>query len=318
MIDLKLNTLLWVGPRHPVVRELGGHNLLLIKLLAYDSMGVRSMATLITTKDIRLMIDPGVALAPYRYGLPPHPIEIKRLNEMWSLIADNLIDCSHVIITHYHYDHHEPDVPELLAKKNLYVKHPTQNINFSQRRRAFTFLSRISGAGGTYEYADGREIKIGSTTIRISEPIPHGTNTKLGFVVMVSVCDNEQKLLFTSDVEGLSLESQLNVVLREKPDILIVDGPMTYMLGYKFSQMDLEKSIGNLIKVMRETPVKLVVLEHHLMRDIDYKQKIEPIFKEAEERNIKILCAAEFEGKPIEMLEAKRKELYAIEGQEIS
>ncbi|MHC1637052.1 MAG: MBL fold metallo-hydrolase, partial [Candidatus Nezhaarchaeales archaeon] len=278
----------------------------------------RSMATLVTTKDVRLMIDPGVALAPYRYGLPPHPIEIKRLNDMWFLIADNLIDCTHVIITHYHYDHHEPNAPELLTKKNVYVKHPTQNINFSQRRRAIYFLSKISEAGGTYEYADGREIKVGSTIIRISEPVPHGVNTKLGYVIMVSIHDGEEKLLFTSDVEGPSLESQLNVILREKADILIVDGPMTYMLGYKYSHANLEKSIDNLIKVIHETPVKVIVLEHHLMRDINYKQKMEQVFKEAEKRGVKVLCAAEFEGKPIEMLEAQRKDLYALEDQELN
>ncbi|MHC1637341.1 MAG: MBL fold metallo-hydrolase, partial [Candidatus Nezhaarchaeales archaeon] len=264
-----------------------------------------------------LMIDPGVALAPYRYGLPPHPIEIKRLNDMWLLIADNLIDCTHVIITHYHYDHHEPNAPELLTKKHVYVKHPTQNINFSQRRRAAYFLSKISEVGGTYEYADGREIKVGSTIIRISEPIPHGVNTKLGYVVMVSIYDGEQKLLFTSDVEGPSLEGQLNIILREKPDILIVDGPMTYMLGYKYSHADLEKSINNLIKVIHETPVKIMVLEHHLMRDMSYKQKMEQVFKEAKKREVRVLCAAEFEGKPIEMLEAQRKDLYAREDQEL-
>lgn len=281
-----------------------------IKLLAYDSMGVRSMATVVETKDLRLMIDPGVALAPYRYGLPPHPLEIKRLNDMWSLIEENLVDCSHVVITHYHYDHHEPDAAELLTKKAVYVKHPIQNINFSQRRRASYFLSKISEAGGSYEYADNREIKLGSTIIRVSEPVPHGTDTRLGYVVMVSVYDGEEKVLHTSDVEGPSLEPQLDVIMREKADILIIDGPMTYMLGYRYSYESLEKSINNLTRIIRETPVKIMVLEHHLMRDLNYKQKIESVIKEAEMKGVRLLSAAEFEGKPIEMLEACRKELY--------
>ncbi|MDH5815537.1 MAG: MBL fold metallo-hydrolase [Candidatus Nezhaarchaeota archaeon] len=281
-----------------------------IELLAYDSMGVRSMATLIETKDIRLMIDPGVALAPYRYGLPPHELEIKKLNEMWSVIEDNLIDCTHVVITHYHYDHHEPDSAELLAKKMVYVKHPTQNINFSQKRRASYFLSKINEAGGTYQYADGRDIRVNSTIIRISEPIPHGTNTKLGYVIMVSVCDGEEKVLYTSDVEGPSLDAQLDIILRERSDVLIVDGPMTYMLGYRYPYESLEASIKNLIRIIRETPVKTIVLDHHLMRDLGYKQKIEPVIREAELKGVRLLSAAEFEGKPIEMLEARRKELY--------
>lgn len=284
-----------------------------VKLLAYDSMGVRSMATVIETKDLRLMIDPGVALAPYRYGLPPHPLEIKRLNEAWNAIEESLADCSHVIITHYHYDHHEPESAHLLVNKTVYVKHPTQNINFSQRRRATFFLSRISEAGGSYDYADGREVRVGSTSIRISEPVPHGTDAKLGYVVMVSVHNGEEKVLYTSDVEGPSLESQLEVILRERAGMLIIDGPMTYMLGYRYSYESLERSINNLIRIMRETPVRVMILEHHLLRDLDYKRKIEPVIREAEARGIKLLSAAEFEGKPVEMLEARRRELYALD-----
>ena len=284
-----------------------------LELLAFDSMGVRSMATIVETKDLRLMIDPGVALAPYRYGLPPHPLEIKRLNETWALIEERLVDCSHVIITHYHYDHHEPESSYLLINKALYVKHPTQSINFSQRRRAAFFLSRVSEAGGCYEYADGREIKVGSTSIRISEPVPHGTDTRLGYVVMVAVRDGEEKVLYTSDVEGPSLESQLEVILREGASILIIDGPMTYMLGYRYSYESLEKSINNLTRIIRETPVRVMILEHHLLRDLDYKRKIEPVIRAAKAKEVEILSAAEFEGKPVEMLEARRRELYALD-----
>jgi len=284
--------------------------LLEVRLLAFDSMGVRSMATLITTRDLRLMIDPGVALAPYRYGLPPHPIEVERMNSSWQLIADELVDCSHVVVTHYHYDHHEPDSPELLVGKSVYVKHPTQNINFSQRRRAAFFLAKIREAGGSYEYADGRVMKVGSTTISISHPVPHGVNTKLGYVVMVSVDDGDSKVLYTSDVEGPSLDEQVDIVLREKPNILILDGPMTYMLGYRYSQASLEASINNMVRIIRETPVEIMVVEHHFMRDLEYKQRIKRVYEEAEDRGVKVLSAAEFEGKPIEMLEAHRRELY--------
>jgi predicted metallo-beta-lactamase superfamily hydrolase len=40
--------------------------------LAFDSFGVRSMSTFVETDDLRILIDPGVALAPIRYGLEPH------------------------------------------------------------------------------------------------------------------------------------------------------------------------------------------------------------------------------------------------------
>ena len=49
--------------------------------LAFDSLGVRSMATGVET-DLRIIIDPGAALGPSRYNLPPSKIELQRLEEL--------------------------------------------------------------------------------------------------------------------------------------------------------------------------------------------------------------------------------------------
>jgi predicted metallo-beta-lactamase superfamily hydrolase len=49
--------------------------------LAFDSLGVRSMATFVET-DLGIMIDPGLDLAPLRYGLLPSKIELGREKEL--------------------------------------------------------------------------------------------------------------------------------------------------------------------------------------------------------------------------------------------
>lgn len=46
--------------------------------LAFESFGVRSMATLVETDDIKLVIDPGSALGP-RFSLSPHECEYTAL-----------------------------------------------------------------------------------------------------------------------------------------------------------------------------------------------------------------------------------------------
>ena len=51
--------------------------------LAFDSFSTRSMATYVETKDIKIVIDPGISIAPLRFSLPPHPIEMKKLEEDW-------------------------------------------------------------------------------------------------------------------------------------------------------------------------------------------------------------------------------------------
>ena len=60
-----------------------------VKPLAFDSFGVRSMATFVATDDIAVLIDPGVSLASSRYKLPPHPIEEQRLSETWADIKEH-------------------------------------------------------------------------------------------------------------------------------------------------------------------------------------------------------------------------------------
>ncbi len=87
-----------------------------VKPLAFDSFGVRSvrsMATFVETDDIAVLIDPGVSLAPRRYGLPPHPIEEQRMNEHWEDIKEHAARSDVLIVTHYHYDHYDPEEPEV-------------------------------------------------------------------------------------------------------------------------------------------------------------------------------------------------------------
>jgi predicted metallo-beta-lactamase superfamily hydrolase len=283
--------------------------------LGFDSFGVRSMATFVETGDQKILIDPGVSLAPLRYGLEPHPLEWQRLDETWSIIKEHAEDSEVLIVTHYHYDHHDPDYPELYKGKTVFIKHPAQNINRSQRERAALFLEAIKGLPKRLEVADGKSFQLGETQISFSKAVCHGTNPRLGYVTEVCIKSGGEKFLHTSDVEGPSLEDQIRFILDEKPETLFVDGPMTYMLGYRYSFKSLEISNNNLVKAIKETNLRTLVLDHHFLRDLNYKMRIKPVYEEAEKRGVKVVTAAEFSGRKIEMLEALRKELYAKHGE---
>jgi hypothetical protein len=273
------------------------------------------MATFVETDDLKVLIDPGVALAPVRYGLEPHPLEWQRLDETWEAIKQYAENADVLIVTHYHYDHHDPDSPELYKNKTAFIKHPTQNINRSQQERAALFLEAIKGMPKKLEVADGKNFQLGKTVINFSKAVCHGTNPRLGYVTEVSIKSNSEKFLYTSDVEGPSLEDQIGFVLAEKPDVLFVDGPMTYMLGYRYSYKSLEISNNNLIKAIKETNLNTLVLDHHFLRDLNYKARIKPVYEAAEKRGVKVVTAAEFCGRKIEMLEALRRELYVKYGE---
>lgn len=284
--------------------------------LAFDSFGVRSMATFVETADLKILIDPGVSLAPLRYGLEPHPLEWHRLDETWNIIKEYAEESEVLVITHYHYDHHDPDYPELYGGKTVLIKHPTENINRSQKERAAYFLAAIKGSPKRLEIADGKSFQFGETTTTFSNAVCHGTNPRLGYVTETCIKSGGEKFLHTSDVEGPALEDQIAFILKEKPDVLFVDGPMTYMLGYRYSFKSLEIANSNLAKAIKETSVHTIVLDHHFLRDLNYKMRIKPVYEEAQKSGVKVVTAAEFSGRKIEMLEALRKELYLKYGVE--
>ena len=281
-----------------------------IKPLAFDSFGVRSMATFVETDDIAVLIDPSVSLAPRRYKLPPHPVEVERMHERWTDIKEHASQSDVLVVTHYHYDHHNPEEPEIYEGKIVYLKHPEAKINKSQAKRASYFLDKLKGIPKSIDIADGNEFKHESTTIKFSAPVYHGTNPRLGYVIEVSISCGGEKVVFTSDVEGPSVDDQVEFIIQENPDFVILDGPMTYMLGFRYSKQSLALSIENMKRILKETSVKCILVEHHFMRDLKYKARIGEVYDYAAEKGVEVITAAEFLGRNIDMLEARRKELY--------
>ncbi|MCD6478889.1 MAG: MBL fold metallo-hydrolase, partial [Candidatus Diapherotrites archaeon] len=261
--------------------------------IAFDSMGTRSMCTFVKTRDVKILIDPGVALGPSRYGLAPHAIEIRRREEHWHEIVKHAMQADVLIITHYHYDHHRPDENlEIYKDKIVFVKHPRENINKSQRVRASYFLNNISGLPEKIEYSDGKEFLFGNTRIKFSQAVFHGTNAKLGYVTEVLI-DDGYRLIHTSDVEGPSIAEQVEFILQNKPNLVILDGPLSYMLGYRYSYKSLQLAVENMIKIVGIDSLEALIVDHHFLRDLKWKQRIASVFDAANRKGVKVLTAAE-------------------------
>jgi predicted metallo-beta-lactamase superfamily hydrolase len=54
---------------------------------------------------------------------------------------------------------------------------------------------------------------------------------------------------------------------------------MTYMLGYRYSFKSLEISNNNLVRAIKETNLHTLVLDHHFLRDLNYKMRIKPVYE---------------------------------------
>jgi len=242
-----------------------------VKFLAFDSMGTRSMCTLVEADDARIIIDPGAALGPWRYGLKPHPIELERLREHKRAIESEASEADLIIITHYHYDHF-PRLGEdigWLRGKRILLKDPERMINFSQRTRAGIFLERLRRLDARVEVADSRELRIGGCRVRFSSPVEHGDDPRLGYVVEVLIVDRGEKLIHSSDVEGFVSRDQVKFILDNRPDILVCDGPMTYMLGYRLGDNVFRESIRNMSEIIGGGFLQEMILDHHLLRDLE-------------------------------------------------
>ncbi len=270
--------------------------------VAFDSMGVRSMATYVETEDVGILIDPGAALGPKRYGLPPAREELEALDDALHRISDLAEKSDILTISHYHYDHHDPNAG-FYDRKIVYVKDRLHDINRSQKERGRCFEEAVKEKCNLI-YADGEEFRHGKTTIRFSPPFPHGSErTRLGYVIMVTV-DGGERILHASDVSGPIYEKAADYIIGENPDIVMIDGPATIFLGWKMSYSDLEKAEKNLLRIIKNTDAE-IILDHHLLRDLKYRERLEKVYSHG---NVK--TAAEFLGMKNNMLEARRKELW--------
>ncbi|ASJ05963.1 MBL fold metallo-hydrolase [Thermococcus pacificus] len=283
--------------------------------LAAESLGVRSLATFVEASGLKILIDPGVALGPKRYGLPPTKIELETLQQMRRKLQGYARRADVVTISHYHYDHHTPFFEglyessseeyarEIYAGKLLFIKHPRENINFSQRKRAWAFLKNAEPIAKKIEFSDGRTFDLGGVRLEFSPAVPHGSEgSKLGFVVMVLIDDGSKSVIHASDIQLLNREA-VEWIVEKNPDLLITGGPPTY-LG-KRAEGSWETGIKNLNEIIRETDAE-IILDHHIVRDKRY-----PEFFDGLEKKPKTFAGyLKVEDRP---LEAYRRELHKRE-----
>ena len=245
--------------------------------VASDSLGVRSMATLVETKDCRIFIDPSAALGPSRYGLPPAPQEIEELARTKDKIRELAGKSDILVISHYHYDHYDPD-EEFYQGKTVYAKDINKNINKSQTERGKEFKEIVENKCKLI-YCDNTSHTIGDTKIIFSPPFFHGpSNVRLGYVVMTTIDDGEFKLLHASDVQGPVTSEARDYIISQKPDLLIIDGPPTIFLGWKFSRKNLEDASNNLVEIIKKLDCE-IILDHHLLRDLKYRENFPEPYK---------------------------------------
>jgi len=339
----------------------------------FDSMGAKSMCTYIETPDVKILIDPGVAIMQPSF---PNSDEEKVLFLEVAIerVREFCKKADIVIITHYHYDHHKVPVelPEAYLGKKLYIKNPNEWINYSQWNRArllfenllpmldtplilkdlerepeqiefndpykeLTLLQQKDFGDYTErhehllekwkdkmmassklwknerwlsEFAVGETrvnfikegtINIGKTELRFQKPFFHGIEyAKTGWVEPVVIVHKKAKLLFSSDLQGPTIEDYAQWIIEENPEVIILDGPATYLLGYMLNNINLNRSIENVSRIVKECDFELMIYDHHNLRERNFRKHMSPFYELVKDTGKNVQTAAEWFGlKPL-------------------
>ena len=146
-------------------------------------------------------------------------------------------------------------------------------------------------------WGDGRTFEFGDTTVQVLEPWFHGIEyDRTGWVTPLLIKRGSYTIFYTSDVMGPQIEDYAEHIARVRPDVLILDGPPTYLFPYMINKVNLQRAIENAI-VLVNSKIKLVVYDHHLLREKKWRERVKPVFEEAEKTGTQILTAAEYAGK---------------------
>jgi len=287
--------------------------------LAAESLGVRSLCTLVRTPDVCILFDPSAALAK-RYSLEPHPSEYLALQSSLERIraAAELADI--ISISHYHYDHIRPgftnslynfstqdERKQTLEGKVVFAKDNRENINSSQRRRAFFFQKDIKSVVKEIHWVDGRQFMFGETKITYSNALPHGpVGSTLGYVLATTVEYRGARVLFAPDVQGPIARDTLSYILSQDPSAAILGGPPIYLSN--LSKDQLQSALYCLSNLAAS--LSILIVDHHIMRDLKWNDWMRPILSVAKESGNRTISMAALAGQGNRCLEAQRPELY--------
>lgn len=287
---------------------------MLITPLAAESMGGRSMATWVETGDCRIIIDPWLQETPLRFGLGPHPVETWHAEKLKSRICLFLRPADVIVITHFDAASFMLLTPEMCRGKTIFMRNPNQNTAPRYRNMIFEFIERMRSLAEELTFVDGRSLKRGKTKLHFSLSVPGGDRkTHADFVMPVAIHDRKQTFLYTSEITGSLGEQTKQFFLRENPGTCYFDGPETTWRKDGRELGALDELIKGYMEVMLSGALRALIIDHHLMRDVHWRQKTRLMFDMAENTSLLIKTAAEFRGDENNLLEARRDQLYEVE-----
>jgi len=269
-------------------------------------LGVRGLSCVVDVKGRKIVIDPGVALGYNRHGLLPHPAQVAVGEKVRREIMAALEDATDVVLSHFHGDH----IP--LPDANPYQLKAQQMAPLCQRVRIWAkgpeglshnMVSRreslCKALGRELPNAEGRSCG----PMAFSPPVPHGeAHSSRGMVMMTRIEDEDGIFVHASDIQLLN-EEAISLILAWRPNVVLVAGPPLYLPWLSSRQR--KRAWSNALQLARG--VDTLILDHHLLR---CEEGLYWLDRLSSETGHKVICAADFMGRPRCLLEAWRPRLY--------
>lgn len=139
--------------------------------------------------------------------------------------------------------------------------------------------------------------------LSFSEAVPHGElNSKLGTLMMTRIEMDDRAFVHASDIQLLDAPT-VDRIINWQPDIVLAAGPPLYL--EQLSKAERDSAWGNALRLASN--IDMVILDHHLMRSVEGAVWLEQLSSAVGK---KVYCAADFMGRPRQLLEAHRVQLY--------
>ncbi len=150
-------------------------------------------------------------------------------------------------------------------------------------------------------WGEGRSFELPSCRIRVLGPWFHGLEyDRTGWVTPIVVETPKGKVFYTSDLMGPEIEDYAHAIARERPRLVIADGPPTYLFPYMLNRINLERAVDNAVYIVENGDPEILIYDHHLLREKRWRQRVEKLFRAAQRRGVLVLTAAECLGsKPL-------------------
>ncbi len=146
-------------------------------------------------------------------------------------------------------------------------------------------------------WGEGRSLRVGCAKLKFLKPHFHGIEyDRTGWVMPVIIELSGKVVIYTSDLMGPQIEDYAYEIISHNPDVVIADGPPTYLYPYMLNRINLRRAIENMELIIREARPELVIYDHHLLRERRWRVRVAEVFEVAKEVGTELLTAAEYLG----------------------